>query len=65
MKKKVRRHSKKYGNEIGSVPYGLPTEAVYKRKHRNVIEREKILNINEKMITLLKMEPTKQLLFVP
>lgn len=50
---------------IGSVPFGLPTEAVYRRRARDIAERNRIIFINDKMIKFMKMDPAKQLLFVP
>lgn len=65
MSKKIRASAHRKIVDIGSIPFGLPTEAIYKRKLKHVMEREKVVGINEKMISLLKMDPAKQLLFVP
>jgi hypothetical protein len=52
-------------HNIGSVPFGLPTEAIYCRNYRDIEARDKIIFVNEKMIKFMKMDPAKQLLFVP
>lgn len=63
-KKKIKKQ-KPEGYNIGSVPFGLPTEAIYRRKPRDIVERNRIIYINSKMIKFMKMDPVKQLLFVP
>jgi hypothetical protein len=63
--KKRIKHRRSEGHNVGSVPFGLPTEAVYRRKAKDIEERKRIIFINDKMIKLMKMDPVKQLLFVP
>lgn len=53
------------GYNVGSVPYGLPTQAIYHRKVKDITERDRIIYINNKMIKFMKLDPAKQLLFVP
>ena len=50
---------------MGSIPYGLPTEAVYYRTTRLIERRQEVININKKMIKFMKLKPAKQILFVP
>lgn len=52
-------------DKIGSIPFGLPTEAIYNRKQRDMDRRNRILLVNSRLVKFMKMEPVRQILFLP